>query len=256
MSTTIIKGAVIKGSTFSSLISPSYVTSGLVLYLDPSNVASYPGSGTTINDLSSNGYNGTFYTTGTGTIGYQNDSNGSIVTTSSTTSNGGAIGVNYSLPVGAWSIEMFCKFTLQAFWACVWGSDVYSSSRGYWCLFQDGNTMTLGSAAGTSYASGQFFTPISSVANTSHWVWVNTGSAYTVYQNNATCTKSGSYTAPSSPSTVGTTFGSRHLNNATTNAQLSDCLPISIYLIRIYNKALSAGEVNQNFQAHRSRFGL
>lgn len=255
----IIQGGRIQGGriiTPAPVSAPNYVTSNLILYHDPSNIASYPGSGTTINDLSGNNYTGTFYTSGTGTIGYQNESSGAIVATSSSTVNGGAIGVSYALPVGAWSVEMFCKFTLQAYWAAVWGSDIYGSSRGYWCLFQNANTMTLGSAAGTSYASGQFFTPRSSVANTSHWVWVNTGSAYTVYQNNATCTKSGSYTAPSNPSTVGTVFGGRHTNNATTNATLGDHLPITIYLIRIYNKALSAGEVDQNFQAHRSRFGL
>ena len=35
-----------------------YVTSNLVLYYDPSNPSSYPGTGTTINDLSGNGLNG------------------------------------------------------------------------------------------------------------------------------------------------------------------------------------------------------
>jgi hypothetical protein len=34
------------------------VTTNLVLYYDPSNLSSYPGSGTTINDLSGNGLNG------------------------------------------------------------------------------------------------------------------------------------------------------------------------------------------------------
>jgi hypothetical protein len=39
--------------------SPSIVRSGLICYLDPSNTRSYPGSGTTITDLSGSGNNGT-----------------------------------------------------------------------------------------------------------------------------------------------------------------------------------------------------
>lgn len=259
MSTTNLSGTTIRGTNIIGSTSSSYVTSNLVLYFDPSNTASYAGTGTTINDLSGNNYTGTFYTLSTGTIGYQNDSGGAIATTSSANNNGGAIGVSYVLPVGAWTVEMFCKFTLQSYWASVWGSDLYNSSRGYWCIFQDATTMTLGTASLSGHSgasSGNFFTPNSSVANTSHWVWVNSGSAYTVYQNNATCTKTGVYNAPTNPSTVGTVFGSRHLNGATSNANLTDALPITMYLIRIYNKALSASEVNQNFQAHRSRFSL
>lgn len=38
---------------------PNIVTDGLVLYLDAANTKSYPGSGTTWNDLSGNGNNGT-----------------------------------------------------------------------------------------------------------------------------------------------------------------------------------------------------
>ena len=37
----------------------SYTTSNLVLYFDPSNPSSYPGSGTTITDLSDSGLSGT-----------------------------------------------------------------------------------------------------------------------------------------------------------------------------------------------------
>lgn len=234
----------------------NFVTSNLILYIDPKYSNSYLRSGNTISDIGGGSYDGTFYTVGTGSVNYLDQNSGAIDILCSSNGNGGALGVTYSLPVGAWTVEMVCKFTLQSFWASVWGSDVYSSSRGYWCLFQNSTTMTLGSAAGTSYATGQFFTPASSVGNVSHWVWVNTGSAYTVYQNNVSCSKSGSYTAPSSASTVGTVFGSRHGNSATDNSSIGDNMPITIYLIRIYNKALSADEVKFNFQGCRQRFNL
>jgi hypothetical protein len=42
-----------------SVTSGGFTTSNLVLHYDPSNVSSYPGTGTTITDLSGNGFNGT-----------------------------------------------------------------------------------------------------------------------------------------------------------------------------------------------------
>jgi hypothetical protein len=42
-----------------SSIAPNIVTDGLVMYLDAANTKSYPGSGTTWNDLSGNSNNGT-----------------------------------------------------------------------------------------------------------------------------------------------------------------------------------------------------
>ena len=52
MSITFSKG-------FSILPIQQFATNGLVLYFDPSNIKSYPGTGTTITDLSGNGRNGT-----------------------------------------------------------------------------------------------------------------------------------------------------------------------------------------------------
>jgi hypothetical protein len=54
---------------------PNIVTDGLVLYLDAANQKSYPGTGTTWNDLSGNGNNGTLVNGPT----FNSDNNGSIV---------------------------------------------------------------------------------------------------------------------------------------------------------------------------------
>jgi hypothetical protein len=51
------------------------IISGMALYLDASNVNSYPGSGTTWTDISGNGNNGTL----TGGVGYNNADGGSLV---------------------------------------------------------------------------------------------------------------------------------------------------------------------------------
>ena len=55
--------------------SPKIVTNGLVLYYDVANPRSYPGSGTTIYDLSRNGYNGTLINSPT----FDNTNGGALV---------------------------------------------------------------------------------------------------------------------------------------------------------------------------------
>lgn len=53
-----ISNSITINDTSLSPVTPDYVTTNLVLYYDPSDAASYSGSGTTINDLSGNGLNG------------------------------------------------------------------------------------------------------------------------------------------------------------------------------------------------------
>lgn len=53
-----ISSSITINDTSLSPVTPDYVTTNLVLYYDPSDAASYSGSGTTINDLSGNGLNG------------------------------------------------------------------------------------------------------------------------------------------------------------------------------------------------------
>lgn len=48
-----IQGVVLKGTR---VVDASLITSGLILNLDANKTASYSGSGTTVNDLSGNGY--------------------------------------------------------------------------------------------------------------------------------------------------------------------------------------------------------
>lgn len=55
---------------------PRIITDGLVLYYNIANKKSYPGSGTTIYDLTTNGYNGTMNGSG---FSYANDFGGSLL---------------------------------------------------------------------------------------------------------------------------------------------------------------------------------
>jgi hypothetical protein len=62
----ILSSTSITGSTFNN----SIVTDGLTMHLDAGNKNSYIGNGTTINDLTSSGYNGTFTNGPTYSNGY------------------------------------------------------------------------------------------------------------------------------------------------------------------------------------------
>jgi len=55
----IIQGVSLNGVTVVDMVTPTFVTSGLQLYLNASNSTSYPGTGTTWTDLSGNSNNGT-----------------------------------------------------------------------------------------------------------------------------------------------------------------------------------------------------
>ena len=49
----IIQGVTLRGTR---VVDASFITNGLIIYLDADKVSSYSGTGTTVNDLSGNGY--------------------------------------------------------------------------------------------------------------------------------------------------------------------------------------------------------
>jgi hypothetical protein len=82
----IIQGVTLNGTR---VVDASFITNGLVIYLDADKVSSYSGSGTTVNDLSGNGYTHTLSSSGLYTMlnGVKcfNCSTTGIVTANSTT---------------------------------------------------------------------------------------------------------------------------------------------------------------------------
>jgi hypothetical protein len=65
---------------------------------------------------------------------------------------------------------------------------------------------------------------------------------------------SGTFTSPSGGlSTNGLYFGARHGNDGNS---YTDALPGTYYSMRVYNRALSADEINTNFSVLRGNYGL
>lgn len=210
------------------------VTSGLVLYLDAANMKSYPKSGTAWNDLSRNNNNGTLVN---GPIYSSNDA-GSILFdgvndyTSFSTTN---------LVVNTISIWMYLKNNNNG--PIIYsGVDTFNSGLWEWSIYMLNSTMYF---RGNSGDLGAVNYPSSNYLN----VWKNFtlirnfNSRFYLYEN-------GVYKNDSTDSSSNNTNQLRFCKADTNYAN------VNIANLQIYNRALTATEVLQNYNAQKSRFGL
>jgi hypothetical protein len=240
---------------------PHIVTDGLVLSLDAGNTKSYPGSGTTWYDLSGNGNHGTI-------------SNGEFVAedrylrNSGNTSNFFTVGIAHSTSInstlttttGGWTIE-------EVIWTNSVGSPnadggTVVSEHAYvtgqtgfdWNHGNGLDTIRFGmSSNSTGYYEDEVYISTGAVNALNTWrvrtmIWDRGANQIRLYMN-------GGYSgAASTPNTAGTAiydggginfgslYGWRHFGRRAG--------------IKIYNRALSAQEILQNYTATKSRFGL
>jgi len=218
---------------------PAIVTSGLLLYLDAANSKSYPGSGNFWYDISGNGNNGTLvngvaYNSGNGgnlVFDGVNDYvsvNSNLVPTNITVNAWFSISASASQRILRWRFYGY-GITLTAnnaididVWSTVSNNIGVSSTDNYISLNQIYlATMTVGSSAISLYVNGTLINSASLAANSIYYQSDGTGLA------------------------IGTDAGG-----------LNKFLNGKIYCTTIYNRALSATEVLQNFQALRGRYGV
>jgi hypothetical protein len=216
------------------------VTDGLVLNLDAGNPASYPGSGTTWSDLSGNGNNGTLLNG----VGYSGDNLGSLVFDGVDD----FVNTEYFLPNTNYTISSIFNFK---------GSLTSQSNRGLFSTFSTGNFngIYMGTRGESSTASSNMwlFTngnsnyAIPYIFEVNKWyqvVFVITSSTIAIYINSTFLSQINRTTTHQAVLNIGRTrFNSNYwIGNI---AQFS-----------VYNKELSAAEIQQNFIATRSRFGI
>jgi hypothetical protein len=225
------------------------VQSGLVLNLDAGVSASYPGSGTTWTNLLGGGNNGTI-------------SNNTFISGESfrlnSNSNNTVPGTSLNLTGGSFAIE-------------VWAYPIGSSFTG-----GDGQLFTQddGNSNGTGW---QFrLTNITRFINFIYWTTSNRSSAasissstaitynnwyqFVVTYNGTTIKLYQNTTEVASANPSGSLYGSTvpiGIGMFNRNLVFSDIFNGKIASIRCYkNKALSAAEISQNYNALRSRFGI
>jgi hypothetical protein len=222
-------------------VGPQTVTSGLVLYLDAANTKSYPGSGTTWTDLSGNGNNGTLANGPT----YSSANGGQIVF------DGSDDNAITSASVGTVSAATFLVWLKRN------GSQILFTG----ILFNRTPSANGLNFYDTTHNIGYHW---NNAISTYNWnsgltvpdaVWCMC--AISISSTSATaylCQSSGITSATNSVSHASATFG---IFNIGLDPQIaSRCFKGSISSTMIYNRALSADEVAQNFNALRGRFGL
>ena len=208
--------------------SPSLVLPGLTLCLDAGNSKSYPGSGTTWTDLSGNGNTGTLTNGPT----FNSVNGGSVVF------DGGDDYVNVGTPsisVGKITVNAWIKMNAGSIFQHIvdsqftsWHLAILNSNRPY---FFNGSTFHTNA---TLLTVGQWFM-LTGVQGTTLDIYINGVLGQSIASNVNVTTYNvnlGRYQG-----------GSRPFNG-------------NIAQTQIYNRALTAQEIQQNFNATRSRFSI
>ena len=229
------------------------VTDGLVLYLDAGNRASYPGSGTTWRDLSAYKNNGTLTNGPT----FSSANGGSIVFdgTDDYVNIGNQSALNFTS--GVFSIEAW--FYIPSTW---------TSGARYPNLFSKGPIAGFDTDGWSLWVFrdwGEVSGPYSwgyGARNGGTYMYVARGSAPSNTYIYAVATVDGS-TIRIYENGFQVNTGAQTINPGLNSTDvLIGRDPSSIYfpgrvaIIRAYNRALSASEVLQNYNAQKSRFGL
>ena len=229
------------------------VTSGLVLNLDAGDSSSYPGSGTTWYDLSGNGNNGTLVNGPT----YSSANGGSLVFDGVNDYIGITNNDLYKFSnTQAFSLNLWVRCTATA-GGSVMFAFVLAGVRGYYFTI-DVNELRTNSFL-FDYWDGGPFRGIQGNNNSitmNTWVMLTATSASNsvndmkVYQNGVLT----SYTnrGTGTPSTINYDTLTMRIGSGDNGGYFTG----NIAQVSIYNKALTASEIQQNFNARKSRYGL
>ena len=221
----------------------TYVTGGLLFFLDAGNAASYPGTGSTWTDLAGSGLTTTLYGSPT-----YSSANGGYISFSPGNGHYGQTSASLAT-LSSWSLEVWHYYTATNTGSlpCII-TEFWSSTP---------INFTLGSGSGSTsslqvgYFNNAWYTTTGSYSLPSvgwyHIVGTYDGANLKLYVNNVLTQTSASTTASVS-SALGIRFMRRWDNPEYWGGYLA--------IVRIYNRALSATEVTTNYSGNKARFGL
>jgi len=242
-----IQGRNVANANSSNIVSPGIVTDGLVMHLDAGNYQSYPIAGTSWYDLSDRLNNGTLINGPT----FSSAGGGSIVFD----------GVNdrgtFASPITASSPQTYE----------IWVKAIAGSAGNFgYVLHNNAASSQIGTAymvigyAGSTLQTNEIFAAFNGA-----WSTMGTGvigNTTTVRQIVLTWNGSAQTAYIDGIQKVSQSLTSTPINFSTTTSfadySLSTVRPINgnIYSIKIYNRAIVADEVSQNFNATRARFNI
>jgi hypothetical protein len=242
---------IIQGVTLSNTIvyDASFNSSGALLYLDPGNSASYPGSGTTWTDLSS----------------YQNDAtltNSPTFTSAGTASYFSFNGTNQYAPVT--TSKMNVTYTGKTTMFAIRTVNANTGNATYRNLF-GGNGNNRNFNTYMYHVSGSTWTMHFSTGPTSPWAY-SASESFTVTDNEwivvaATQTTGGVVTYYVNGQQIGTpntgvTFYQFINSGIEAVARSDNYWRGDMGVCAVYGRALTADEIKQNYNANRSTYGL
>jgi hypothetical protein len=242
------------------------VTSGLVLYYNSANSSSYPGTGTTITDLSGNSNTGTM----TGAqIAYNSGSNGIFIFGTGGNNTGSYINTPHATSIdnlGALTMSMWLNISTTSTYSHMffYKSD-NNGSAGYFLELsqnvggsgQDGLSLCIVGSTDARYCIPRAQVPTGQWINlVATWNGVFPSPTITFYINGVQ-----NLTSPIVNTTgAGTrntdaaqnlTFGLGSPSGSSAISYLGSAGPL-----QMYNRVLSAGEIDQNFQFFRGLYGI
>jgi hypothetical protein len=236
----IIQGTIIKNARVQDTL---LAQNGLVLYYDPSNTSSYPGSGTTINNLVTPTLTGTL-TNITYTNPYFYYGGNSQI----------SVADNSVLDPGTsdYTWEMWFKPPASGTGTMLGKVSNGGSSNNISYLFRvNGGSLLAQVGNGSSYVTAASYTYTANQWIQVVYTWTNSSSKYlNTYIN-------GAYS-----SQIAQTLNS--LQTVTNNlyigsyngGEYSQYFTGDIGVVRMYNRALSAGEISNNFTYNRKTYGI
>ena len=217
---------------------PRIVTNGIILHIDAANTKSYPGTGTSWTDLSGNGNNGvltngpTYSSNNKGFFTFDGVNDYILAT---------ALNLN-ELTICAW--VKFSSISNTAYPTII-NKEVANTSRNFWMGLTPWFTFGR-SVSGSDEGLTSSITP-----NLNQWYYVvatNTlAPVFSIYINgvlNNTATFSGSLSTGGSVTWIGTYRDLFYPMNG------------NIAQVSIYNRALSAAEIQQNYNSVKGRYNL
>jgi prepilin-type N-terminal cleavage/methylation domain-containing protein len=222
------------------------VTDGLVLHLDSGNSVSYPGSGTTWLDLSGNGNNGTLLNG----VGY-NSANGGSLSFDGVNDYVDA-GLSPSVRTSNLTYEVWIKFSVSQSSRTIMG--IYADGIGGALIGIHDNFPNRIKFHTNSIGSGNGVIGTNQLNNN---IWTHVVGTYDssglrtmkLYVNSLLNTTLNGPTTPNYPS-------DRNLNIGRWTGGGTQYFNGNIASTKIYNRALTQDEIQQNFNATKGRFGL
>ncbi len=222
---------------------------GLVLCLDAGNAKSYPGSGTTWTDLSGNGRNGTLANGPT----YSSANGGSIVFDGTDDYVSKSSWINP--PTNNFSIGCWVRFSdnINDRYVLSFGRDIGGSTGGLALIAYGFNAVSdfLFFECGSSV--GRVSSGIVPSLNIWYYITVTADGTSTKFYLNGELRNTSSQGSGAIAPTPTLSVGS-YVNGSGTPSTFFHSGNIA--QVSIYNRALSASEIQQNFNALRGRFGI